>query len=241
MMKPGIGTYERFKEMFEQFSKEAGKKQHLIPYFIAAHPGTTDEDMVNLALWLKANNFQLDQVQTFMPTPMAMATTMYHSGKNPLRKVSARSEAVDTRAVGPPAPPPQGPPALPRPGGLAPDPRGARAMGRGDLIGASPRHLVPRDQPVVLDRRAPASRRRARRASRAASSPARWGRAGGRRPSAPARRAGVPDRPGPRPTLAVSLRPHVGAGGRQPCAVECHVCDFVTNGNALVLLGSMSC
>jgi radical SAM superfamily enzyme YgiQ (UPF0313 family) len=82
MMKPGIGTYERFKEMFEQFSK-AGKKQHLIPYFIAAHPGTTDEDMVNLALWLKANGFKLDQVQTFMPTPMAMATTMYHSGKNP--------------------------------------------------------------------------------------------------------------------------------------------------------------
>jgi radical SAM superfamily enzyme YgiQ (UPF0313 family) len=82
MMKPGIGTYDRFKEMFERFSKEAGKKQHLI-YFIAAHPGTTDEDMVNLALWLKGNNFRLDQVQTFMPTPMAMATTMYHTGKNP--------------------------------------------------------------------------------------------------------------------------------------------------------------
>ncbi len=152
MMKPGIGTYERFKEMFEQFSKEAGKKQHLIPYFIAAHPGTTDEDMVNLALWLKANNFKLDQVQTFMPTPMAMATTMYHSGKNPLRKVSASSEAVDTPKSG-------------RQRRLHKallryhDPEGwplireaLRAMGRGDLIGASPRHLVPRDQPVVLDR-----------------------------------------------------------------------------------------
>ena len=74
--------------MFERFSKEAGKKQYLIPYFIAAHPGTTDEDMLNLALWLKHHDFRLDQVQTFTPTPMAMVTAMYHSGKNPLRKVT---------------------------------------------------------------------------------------------------------------------------------------------------------
>ena len=53
MMKPGIGTYDRFKQMFERFSKEAGKEQYLIPYFIAAHPGTTDYDMMNLAIWLK--------------------------------------------------------------------------------------------------------------------------------------------------------------------------------------------
>ena len=57
--------------MFEKFSAQAGKKQHLVPYFIAAHPGTTDEDMLNLALWLKKNDFRLDQVQTFLPTPMA--------------------------------------------------------------------------------------------------------------------------------------------------------------------------
>jgi uncharacterized radical SAM protein YgiQ len=49
MMKPGMGAYDKFKEMFERFSKEAGKQQYLIPYFIAAHPGTTDEDMLNLA------------------------------------------------------------------------------------------------------------------------------------------------------------------------------------------------
>ena len=78
MMKPGMGAYDRFKQMFEQFSREAGKEQYLIPYFIAAHPGTTDEDMLNLALWLKRNNFRLDQVQNFTPTPMAMATAMYH-------------------------------------------------------------------------------------------------------------------------------------------------------------------
>ena len=96
MMKPGIGSYDRFKEMFEQFSKEAGKEQYLIPYFIAAHPGTTDEDMVNLALWLKDNNFRADQVQAFYPSPMATATAMYHSRKNPLRKVTYKSDRVET-------------------------------------------------------------------------------------------------------------------------------------------------
>jgi uncharacterized radical SAM protein YgiQ len=95
MMKPGIGSYDKFKEMFEQFSKEAGKEQYLIPYFIAAHPGTTDEDMVNLALWLKKNNFRADQVQAFYPSPMATATAMYHSGKNPLRKVTYKSDSVN--------------------------------------------------------------------------------------------------------------------------------------------------
>jgi radical SAM superfamily enzyme YgiQ (UPF0313 family) len=92
MMKPGIGTYDRFKELFDQFSKEAGKEQYLIPYFIAAHPGTTDEDMVNLALWLKQNDFRADQVQAFYPSPMATATAMYHSRKNPLRKVTYKSD-----------------------------------------------------------------------------------------------------------------------------------------------------
>jgi radical SAM superfamily enzyme YgiQ (UPF0313 family) len=94
MMKPGMGSYERFKQMFERFSKEAGKEQYLIPYFIAAHPGTTDEDMLELALWLKRNGFRLDQVQTFLPTPMALATAMWHTGKNPLRKVSADRRSV---------------------------------------------------------------------------------------------------------------------------------------------------
>jgi len=95
MMKPGIGAYDKFKEMFERFSREAGKEQYLIPYFIAAHPGTTDEDMVNLALWLKNNNFRADQVQAFYPSPMATATAMYHSGKNPLRKITYKSDGVE--------------------------------------------------------------------------------------------------------------------------------------------------
>jgi uncharacterized radical SAM protein YgiQ len=97
MMKPGIGTYDRFKALFDRYSREAGKEQYLIPYFIAAHPGTTDEDMLELALWLKRNGFRADQVQAFLPSPMASATTMYHSGKNPLRKV--RREGGDVKAV----------------------------------------------------------------------------------------------------------------------------------------------
>jgi len=96
MMKPGIGSYDRFRELFEKFSREAGKEQYLIPYFIAAHPGTTDADMLNLALWLKRNGFRADQVQAFYPSPMATATAMYHTGKNPLKKISYKSGEVDS-------------------------------------------------------------------------------------------------------------------------------------------------
>jgi uncharacterized radical SAM protein YgiQ len=147
MMKPGMGAYDRFKEMFDRFSKEAGKEQYLIPYFIAAHPGTTDEDMLQLALWLKKNQFRLDQVQTFTPTPMAMATAMYHSGKNPLRKVTETSEAVP----------------IPKAGGIRKlhkafiryhDPNNwpllrdaLKRMGRADLIGNAKHCLVPAWQP----------------------------------------------------------------------------------------------
>lgn len=143
MMKPGIGTYDEFKRMFDKYSIEAGKKQYLIPYFIAAHPGSTDEDMLNLALWLKKNNFKLDQVQTFTPTPMAMATTMYHTGKNPLAKVTDESEVVETAKSGKSRKlhkaflrhyDPENWPVLRD---------GLRRMGRGDLIGNGERHLVP--------------------------------------------------------------------------------------------------
>lgn len=96
MMKPGMGAYDQFKAMFEKFSKEAGKKQYLIPYFIAAHPGCEDGDMINLAKWLKANNFRLDQVQTFYPSPMALATAMYYSGRDPLKKITYKSGRVNT-------------------------------------------------------------------------------------------------------------------------------------------------
>lgn len=96
MMKPSISSYDQFKEMFDKFSKKAGKIQYLIPYFIAAHPGSDDSDMLNLGLWLKKNKFRPDQVQTFYPSPMALATAMYYSGRNPLKKVTYKSEKVST-------------------------------------------------------------------------------------------------------------------------------------------------
>ena len=148
MMKPGIGTYDRFKELFDRYSKEAGKEQYLIPYFIAAHPGTTDEDMLELAVWLKSNGYRADQVQAFLPGPLATATAMYRSARNPLRKVTRDGEQV-------------------------PIPKGARVrrlhkaflryhdannwpmlrkalhrMGRADLIGNGKRHLIPTWQPA---------------------------------------------------------------------------------------------
>ncbi len=94
MMKPGMGSYHKFKEMFDHYSKVAGKKQYLIPYFISAHPGTTDLDMVNLALWLKQNNFKLDQVQNFYPSPLANATTIYHTEIDSLNKIRKENGAV---------------------------------------------------------------------------------------------------------------------------------------------------
>ncbi|MBP9035366.1 MAG: YgiQ family radical SAM protein [Pseudomonadales bacterium] len=148
MMKPGIGTYERFKEMFDRFSREAGKEQYLIPYFIAAHPGTREEDMLNLALWLKRNGFRLDQVQTFLPTPMALATTMYHSRRNPLKRVRHDSEQVETaRAMKTRR--------LHKAFLRYHDPENwplmreaLKRMGRADLIGNGKKHLVPSFQPA---------------------------------------------------------------------------------------------
>lgn len=148
MMKPGISAYDKFKRMFDAAAEQAGKKYYLIPYFIAAHPGTTDEDMMNLALWLKKNRYRADQVQTFLPSPMATATAMYHTGVNPLRGVrrggSDKVEAIK---------------------GLRQrrlhkaflryhDPdnwpvlrEALKEMGRADLIGSQPHQLVPAHQP----------------------------------------------------------------------------------------------
>ncbi|MDP2792515.1 MAG: YgiQ family radical SAM protein [Sulfurisoma sp.] len=147
MMKPGIGTYERFKAMFERATKEAGKEQYLIPYFIAAHPGTTDEDMLELALWLKRNGFRLDQVQTFLPTPLALATAMWHTGKNPLKRVSKSAEDVAVVRG-------EKQRRLHKAFLRYHDPKNwpllreaLKAMGRNDLIGSGKKHLVPAWQP----------------------------------------------------------------------------------------------
>ena len=154
MMKPGVGAYYRFKELFDKYSKEAGKEQYLIPYFIAAHPGTRDQDMLELALWLKKNGFRADQVQAFLPSPMATATAMYHSGKNPLKRITRASEEV----------------VIPK--GIKvrrlhkaflryhdPDNwpvlrEALKRMGRADLIGNGKHHLIPAYQPVGSGMRA---------------------------------------------------------------------------------------
>ena len=156
MLKPGIGTYDKFKTLFDRYSREAGKKQFLIPYFIAAHPGTTDGDMVELALWLKRNGFKADQVQAFLPSPMATATAMYHTGLNPLKRLRrATAERVSI------------------PKGLKvrrlhkaflryhdPDNwpllrEALRRLGRANLIGHGPQHLIPPEGTQHLPPRAP--------------------------------------------------------------------------------------
>jgi len=149
MMKPGIGTYDAFKKMFDKAVEKAGKKYFLIPYFIAAHPGTTDEDMMNLAVWLKKNSYRADQVQTFLPSPMALATAMYHSGKNPLKPVRrGGSEPVDTvkgmrqRRLHK---------AFLRYHDAENWPllrEALKEMGRADLIGNGKHHLIPNFQPA---------------------------------------------------------------------------------------------
>jgi len=85
MKKPGIESYERFQTMFACASKDAGKEQYDIPYFISGHPGSTLEDMVELALWLKKNGRRPRQVQDFIPTPMSIAACMYFTGIDPLK------------------------------------------------------------------------------------------------------------------------------------------------------------
>ena len=148
MMKPGIGSYDRFKSMFETASRSAGKKQYLIPYFIAAHPGTSDHDMMNLAIWLKKNGFRADQVQTFLPSPMALSSAMYYSERNPLKPVKRNGGEVVLTAKG----------LKQRRLHKAflryhdaenwPVLREAlKRMGRSDLIGPGKRHLIPAWQP----------------------------------------------------------------------------------------------
>jgi uncharacterized radical SAM protein YgiQ len=84
MKKPSVGNYEAFAERFACSSEKAGKDQYLVPYFISGHPGSTLDDMVSLALWLKARGMRPRQVQDFIPTPMSMATCMFVTGIDPL-------------------------------------------------------------------------------------------------------------------------------------------------------------
>ncbi|SIR28351.1 YgiQ family radical SAM protein [Pseudacidovorax sp. RU35E] len=217
MMKPGIGSYDRFKSLFEKFSAEAGKKQYLIPYFIAAHPGTRDEDMMNLALWLKKNGFRADQVQTFYPSPMATATAMYHSGRNTLTKVrrSMRDEAEESVDIVRGEKRRRLHKAFLRyhdPNNWPLLREALKAMGRADLIGNGKHHLIPTFQPATDGGYQSARRKNSTPAPSAAV------------PSS-ARRVGAAPRPGTVLTQHTGLppretgsRPLAGKGAGKPSA-----------------------
>ncbi len=199
MMKPGIGSYDKFKQMFEKFSEEAGKKQYLIPYFIAAHPGTSDEDMMNLAIWLKRNGFRADQVQTFYPSPMATATAMYHTNLNPLKGISRdpqRAERVDIvrgekrrrlhKAF-----------LRYHDSNHWPLLREAlKSMGRADLIGNGKHHLIPTFQPMTDGSYTSARRKNSTPVGKASAQPSK-GRMLTQHTGLPPREKGGPAKPAP--------------------------------------------
>lgn len=138
MKKPGKESYERFADMFGAACESAGKEQHLVPYYISGHPGTTDAAMISLALYLKKRGIRPRQVQDFIPTPMSMATAMYYTGYDPFtreRVFTARTLRDKRRQK-----------ALllywdPAHHELARE--ALIANGRGDLIGSGPHALVP--------------------------------------------------------------------------------------------------
>lgn len=138
MKKPGVESYDRFASMFACASEEAGKEQHLVPYYISGHPGSTLESMVELALYLKKKGIRPRQVQDFIPTPMSMATSMYYTGLDPfsgqpvLTARTLREKRMQKALL------------------LYWDPahhelarEALLAAGRRDLIGSGPRALVP--------------------------------------------------------------------------------------------------
>ena len=152
MMKPGIGSYDRFKELFDRYSQEAGKEQYLIPYFIAAHPGTTDEDMLNLALWLKRNGFRAGSgagvpavadgerdgdvshaARTRCARSRRRRRCTSPKGPQSAAVCTRRSCAITIRATG---------------RSLR---EALRRMGRADLIGGRQQQLIPLHQPAVPD------------------------------------------------------------------------------------------
>jgi uncharacterized radical SAM protein YgiQ len=156
MKKPAIDSYERFVEQFQCASDQAGKEQHLVPYFISGHPGSTLGDMVELALYLKRKGMRPRQVQDFIPTPMSMAASMYHTGLDPFTgepvytAKTMREKRLQKALLfyWDPAHHEEARVAL-------------REAGRGDLIGAGPRALVPPDRgPGALPRHAAIKRAR---------------------------------------------------------------------------------
>jgi uncharacterized radical SAM protein YgiQ len=147
MKKPGVESYERFAQSFCKESERAGKDQYLVPYFITGHPGSTLADTIELAQYLKKNGMKPRQIQDFIPTPMAVATTMYFTGINPLtgESVPVARDLREKRRMK----------ALilwwdPKQWPLARE--ALRSAGRHDLIGSRPQCLVPSERGAEWDR-----------------------------------------------------------------------------------------
>jgi uncharacterized radical SAM protein YgiQ len=153
MKKPSIKSYERFAEAFCKASDDAGKEQYLVPYFITGHPGSTLKDTVELALYLKEKGMRPRQVQDFIPTPMAVATTMFYTGVDPLtmKPVYTATELREKRLMK----------ALIFYWDEEHWPLAREALklaGRTDLIGRAPHCLVPPDYGTTAPRRTEGNR-----------------------------------------------------------------------------------
>jgi uncharacterized radical SAM protein YgiQ len=83
MGKPKADKFLEFKAKFDELNRKHGKKQFIVPYFIASHPGSTLKHALELALFMKKNNIRVEQVQNFTPTPMTVSTCMYYTGLDP--------------------------------------------------------------------------------------------------------------------------------------------------------------
>jgi len=146
MKKPGGDSFDRFAAGFRAASERAGKEQYLVPYFIASHPGSGLEEMIELALYLKKNGYRPRQVQDFIPAPMDLATCMYYTGLDPetlepVESARTASERGLQRAL------------LQywEPANHATVKRALERAGRRDLIGDGPGCLIPARAPVIRD------------------------------------------------------------------------------------------
>ncbi len=142
MKKPAQNTFEEFSECFKEASTKAGKDQYLVPYFISSHPGSGIEEMIELAQFLKKNNYRPRQVQDFIPAPMDIATCMFHTGLDPMTMKPVKiarnpSERAPQRAL------------LQyfMPENYFSVRKSLEKAGREDLIGSRPECLIPANAP----------------------------------------------------------------------------------------------
>ncbi len=149
MKKPAIDDFDRFMGVFFEESRRAGKRQGIVPYFIASHPGSDLDAMIELALYLKRTGLKPDAVQDFIPAPMDLASAMYHTGLDPitLKPIPVAKKLRERRLQR----------ALLqffKPENWFEVRRALESAGRADLIGDGPEALIPSKAPrAALERR----------------------------------------------------------------------------------------